>query len=75
MTLQVIAPGFDEEALDECGFGGAFGKKITGGPSADAVQEGVGCGAGFEGVKFGTPLGAEKCVFEEWLGRHQVAVA
>ncbi len=75
VTLQVIAPGFDEEALDEGGLGGAFGKKITGGPCAEAGEEGVGCGAGFEGVEFGAPLGAEEGVFEERLGGHEAALA
>jgi hypothetical protein len=75
VTLQVIAPGFDEEALDEGGLGGAFVELIAASPGADAVQEGGGCGAGFEGVEFGAPLGAEISVFEKGLGGHEAAPA
>ena len=75
MALQVIVPGFDEEALDEGGLGGAFGQKVTGGPSAEAGEKNGGCGAGFEGVEFGAPLGAEISVFEEGLGRHEAVPA
>ena len=71
--MQVIAPGLDEEALDEGGFGGAFGKLVAGSPCSEAGKESGGFGAGFKGVEFGAPQGTEKGVVEKGQGRHEAA--
>ncbi len=38
VALEVIAPGFSEEALDKGGFGGAFVELITPSPCAEACK-------------------------------------
>jgi len=60
----------EDEALNEGRFGCGLFKDIARCPCAEAGEEVGGFRAGFEGIEFGAPLGAEIGVFEEELAGH-----
>jgi len=65
VPLEVIAPGFDEEALDEGGLGGAFREGVAGSPRTQAGEECGGLRAGLEGLELGAPLGTQKGIVKQ----------
>lgn len=72
-TLELIAPSFREEALNEGGFGRALVEDVAIRPCAQPSEQGGGFGAGLKSFEFRAPLGAQVSVFEEWLGGHAAA--
>ncbi|MCC5845265.1 MAG: hypothetical protein JJU05_13535 [Verrucomicrobia bacterium] len=64
-ALEGVAPGFDEEALGEGGFGGGFLEDFAGGPGAEALVQGFGFRGGGEVLLFGVPVGGEESVVQK----------